>query len=148
MSTITLSSITQVAKGKTVVFQTKNERDQTTYRGVLKGQYMDYSVATDLQDIDAYHQDIQRADPNVRDAVACNYFIVDIIPASPEVQSKRLVFADEWILPGTLTVVEVDLIMTYQVHAPITTKPSEIINLLKSAGFTTIFIPPGTTMTT
>ena len=129
---MTLTSIESVPIGTMVTFRSKNANDTVVWQGTLEG-IVTYSVARAYLDPRSYNEAVRQTDNTVSsDVTTLTYFIitVDNQASSP----TTLVFADQWISPGSLAEIslgnQVTLIVTDTKN-----NPQLIVSILANLGY-------------
>lgn len=121
-----------------ITFRSKNAVDTVLWRGTLIGVGI-YESIRSIMDPRSYNEAVRQVDPDVpSDATLLNYFtiIVDNGASSPTV----MVFAEEWLEPGSLTVISLANKVKIQVEDPFNNS-TQILSILANAGYSCKILP-------
>lgn len=127
-----VSSIKNVEEGALISFRSKRATDTVTWKGTLES-VGTYRSIKDRMNPSSYNEGVRQVDPSVpSDVTLLTYFLitVDNDATTPTMQ----VFADEWIVPGSLYVISPGSQVTVVVDDP-KQDPTAIVSLLASAGY-------------
>lgn len=129
-----VASIKDVEEGSIVTFRSKNATDLVQWQGVLEATGT-YRSIRDRFNPAAYNAGVRQVDSAVpQDVTLLTYFMITINNNSE--QSAMMVFADEWIVPGTLNIINMSKQVKITVDDP-KDNPQAILSLLASAGYKT-----------
>lgn len=126
------SSIRDVSEGAIISFRTKNPNDTVNWQGTLEAIGTLRAVQT-YGNPAPYNEAVRQSDPSVpSDLSSLTYFLitVDNDSTSPTLS----VFADEWILPGSLNEISLGNQVKLLVDDP-KKDTQAILSLLASAGY-------------
>lgn len=127
-----LSSITEVPLGKKISFSSKSAVDPTVWTGTLSA-FLTYDAARPFGDLVAYHANVLRQDATLMPIEQLKFFLMTI-----EEKGAPLVFrafANEWITPGSLNLVEQRNEVRVLVYDLPANDPDAILNVLRQAGY-------------
>lgn len=120
-----------------VTFTSKNTTDPTSYTGQVMGA-ISYALAGNYGDVVSYTAAVQRADSSVGDANTLNYFLIAL--SNGQAQPTIVVFADEWISPGSFSVVQQKAVIPINVFDMPSAGADAIITLLRANGYNAVLI--------
>lgn len=120
----------QLKVGDIVSFNTLNPRDTNVWSGKIKS-ICDYSIAKSFDDVDAYHHEVLKNSPNLKDLDETNFIIME----SDSENGKKTVFALSWINEATLKRVGLEKEMKLLVFYNDDSEVSSILSLLRDSGF-------------
>lgn len=125
-------SVKDIEPDSMITFRSKNANDPTIYRGVLE-MVGTYKAIRGYCNPAAENQAVRQSDPTVpSDETTLTYFLITI--DNDASQKTERVFAEEWILSGTLAVIDPGNKVTIRVDDP-KNDPLLIVSLLGSAGY-------------
>lgn len=127
--------VTSAMIGEQIKFSSKNTTDATAYVGELVG-LISADIAGSYGDITSYNAAVQKADPTVGALTALNYFLVKL--NNGQTTPSIVVFANEWISPGSFAVVQNAQIYTVNVYDMPSTGVANILSVLQAAGYTAV----------
>lgn len=126
------STIKDVDEGEYIIFQSKNPNDTVVWKGKLEGK-VSYKLARQQDNPAPYNTAVRQVDNSVSaNEAELTYFIITVDNGAdvPPLQ----VFADEWIQPGSLQVInpanKVKLLVTDQYN-----DSARVISALANAGY-------------
>lgn len=127
------TNIKDVEPGSMVTFRSKNANDTVLWRGVVEMNRGTYKSIRNYTNPAAYNQAVRQTDPTVpSDETTLNYFLITVDNNSSN--PTTLVFAQEWIEPGSLVVITPGNKVTLQVDDP-NNNTNQIISILANAGY-------------
>lgn len=125
--------LTSANVGSKIAFQSKNTKDAVVYEGICAA-ICDYNLAATFGDLTAYNATVQQSDPTVGAVNTLNWFIISLINGSGQTQSYA--FAQEWISPGTFSIIQDKIIVHIDVYDSPTGNHQLILNLLLANNYT------------
>ena len=129
-------TITESDKGSTVTFTSKRTDDPTLYEGVVEGIVSD-SIAQAFSDLQSYNEAVILADSSVpTDTDDLTFFLLRLTAANTTTGASTVIaFANEWISPGSISVLAQTTIYTIDVYDSSDTDASTIIQILRNGGY-------------
>lgn len=121
--------------GQVITFRTINPYDNIQRVGRVSS-VCDYLIASRITDVDTFHQQVQHADPDIGDAKDMHYIILAYSETGDGEYSSLVAIAKEWISASSLELVEEKAYIDFRVYNISTTKASDVLDLLKSTGYT------------
>jgi len=132
---MSIPDIRQIPLDSSIVFRSLASTDRIEYYGVLDGLVTYTKASRDGFDIVKYHADVRRTVPDIKDIEDLSFFYVRIMPTGGGTATIRP-FANEWIEPGTLNIVQDKAQVKLTVWDVKGNDPREIIRILNAAGYT------------
>lgn len=130
--------VDDVPNGSMITFRSKNVNDTVIWRGRLE-MVGTYNSIKRYGNTAAENQAVRQTDPTVpTDEKTLTYFLITVDNNSTETTER--VFAQEWIQPGSLVVINPGNKVTLQVDDP-NSDPLLIVSLLASAGYSSRILP-------
>lgn len=130
--------VDDVPNGSMITFRSKNVNDTVIWRGRLE-MVGTYNSIKRYGNTAAENQAVRQTDPTVpTDEKTLTYFLITVDNNSTETTER--VFAQEWIQPGSLVVINPGNKVTIQVDDP-NSDPLLIVSLLASAGYSSRILP-------
>lgn len=126
--------VNNISIGQTISFRTINTFDNVKRVGTVTG-LCDYDVARLFLDVDTYQQQVLHTDPDMGSARDLHYFIISYKEDSEATTTKKIAIAREWMSPGSVELVDEKPFIDFRVYNISSTKATDIINLIKSAGY-------------
>ncbi len=129
-----MTTIKDIEPGSTITFKSKNATDLVTWRGTLESSGTYRSIKGYMSDPRAYNEAARQTDPSIpSDITELHYFLitVDNNATSPQI----VVFAEEWILPGSLVKIDLAKQVTLKIDDPLN-DTQKILSLLAEGGYT------------
>jgi hypothetical protein len=128
--------VTETAIGQTVTFRSKNPTDPTSYRGIVSG-IITYALSGSFGfDSVSYNAAVQRADPTVGDITILNYFVITL--ENNQVGTANRLFADEWISPGTFSIIQNATVYKLDVYDLPQNGLNTLLGVLSAAGYNAV----------
>ena len=125
--------VSSLPPGTTFQFRSKDPDDTTQWIGNLESPICSYNIARSYMNPAAYNEAVIMVDNTVpSDVTLLNYFILTVANNSEEPTLQ--VFAQEWILPGSLSVISSVNTVKLIVKDPLN-DPQAIVSLLASGGY-------------
>ena len=132
--------VTESIINETVTFTSKNPTDPTVYKGVISG-IITYGLSGNFGfDSVSYNAAVQRADPSVGAVNTLNYFIITL--TNDQSQPTNRLFADEWIAPGSFSVIQNAAVFNFNIYDLPSTGSDQILNVLRAAGYNAVLVTP------
>lgn len=132
-----MTLIKDIEPGAMITFRSKRADDTVVWRGTLEARG-GYRFARGYGDPAAYNAAVRQVDNTVpSDPTALTYFVITV--DNDATTPTQMVFAEEWIISGSLTVLLPGNKVTIQVDDP-AGNTNAIIALLASAGYSTRII--------
>lgn len=120
--------------GDSCSFRTINPNDTTTYTGVIEDPFTSYNVVKPFRDVMPYNTAVRQADSSITSDVSkLHYFLISVV--NSEGDTELVGFAEEWIQEGSFTLLDKLVKRTFTVYSPSTTSSQDILNVLRSAGY-------------
>lgn len=126
-------------RGRTITFRSKSATgtipgvvDNVIWRGRMEG-LVSYQVAKNYMDLISYQNQILKVDPSIPAVEDLDYFLITLDNGSAVVQT--IVFANEWIEPGSFAVIQDMKKYVIDVYDAPDGDVREVIALLKTAGY-------------
>lgn len=115
-----------------VSYQSKSDKDEALWRGTVQG-LITYDIAKTYMDVLSYNGAVQKIDATVPPVDQLTYFLIKL----DEVDSGQLlrVFANEWILAGSLVTVDQQVTVSIDVYDLNTNAHEDILTVLKAGGY-------------
>lgn len=127
-----LTSVKQATQGSVISFRSKNPNDTTVWQGTLESIGTYRSIRSYLNP-QSYNEAVRQSDPTVSsDVTDLTYFLITV--DNQATQPTTMVFADEWVEPGSLNEVALGNQVTIRVSDPLNNTQT-ILSLLASAGY-------------
>lgn len=121
-----------------ITFRSKNPVDTVLWKGTLIGTGI-YEAIRSIMDPRAYNEAVRQVDNDVpSDVTLLNYFM--IIVDNGATTPTTMVFAEEWLEPGSLAVINLANKVKLQVEDPFS-NPQQILSILANAGYTCKILP-------
>lgn len=126
------TSVNDIDLGTIITFRSKNPTDTVLWRGSLLAK-VTYDIAKAYENPAAFHQGVRQVDQTVPlDVKDLTYFIIKVDNDQSVATTK--IYAQEWILPGSLSVVSVGNKVRLQVDDP-KNNTQLILSILANAGY-------------
>ena len=129
---MSLTSIKQATEGSIVSFRSKNPNDLVVWQGTLEsiGTYRSIRSYTNPA---SYNEAVRQSDPTVSsDITDLTYFLITVDNQAE--QPTMMVFADEWITPGSLNNGSLGNQIIVRIDDPLN-NPQTILSILANAGY-------------
>lgn len=129
-----MSIVTRDMKGQSCTFRSLAANDSNTYVGVIDSTGLSYDMAKGYCDAIPINAAVRLVDPTVTtDLDNLSFFSIKMSNASGTTVIKA--FAEEWLQPGSFTLLNQRVKRTFVIYADATTTASDIIAVNRSAGF-------------
>lgn len=124
-------------QGETCTFRTIHPNDTNTYTGVIEDPFTSEKIVKPFRDVVPYNNAVRQADPSITaDTSQLHYFLISVTNSSGD--TAVIGFAEEWIAPGSFSLVDKLVKRTFTIYSPSTTSSNDIINVVRSAGYTIV----------
>lgn len=125
--------VKDLEEGSMITFRSKNANDTVLWKGTLEMCAGTYRAIRSYMNPAAYNEAVRQSDPSVpSDVSLLTYFLITVDNDAD--QPTMQVFAQEWIEPGSLAVINLGNKVTLRVDDP-HNDVQQILSLLASAGY-------------
>lgn len=124
--------VTEAMIGTKVTFTSLNPNDAVVWNGTVLG-LVTYAVAKSYGDMVSYRGAVLQADPTIDVVEDLHYFIIQL----DEVEGQpQMVFASEFITPGSLAALNLRETVNIAVSDFAANNHNDILDILRAAGYT------------
>lgn len=133
-----ITSIKDVPEGSLITFRSKDPSDLVDWRGTLES-IGTYRSIRDRINPASRNEAVRQTDQTVpSDVTQLTYFLITV--DNEATQPTMMVFANEWITPGSLHIITLNNQVSIQIDDPNNDTP-KILSILAGAGYSCRVLP-------
>jgi hypothetical protein len=118
-----------------VKFNTLHTDDETIWKGKVVGR-ITYDIARSYNHVLSYYMDIKKNNPNIGNMEELNYFLIELDNDNTNETTYR-VFAEEWIVPGSLILIDTLSKREIRIFGITDTEFNDIVESIQIRGYYT-----------
>lgn len=122
-----------IAIDNIVKFNSLHTDDETIWKGKIIGKVR-YDIAKSYPQVIPYYMDIKKNNPDIPSIENLDYFIIKLDNDGTESDVLR-VFAEEWIIPGSLITIDVVSKRTMNIYGIPENDFNDIVEIVKIRGY-------------
>lgn len=129
-----MALVIDIAINDKISFSSKLSTDLNRYYGTVVGE-VTYKIAKSYTDIYTYNSNVRATDSTVPQTELLTFIMIELIDPISDATKFMIPFAVEWIDEPFLNIIATDSIATLEVFDVDAANSSDVVDLLRSAGF-------------
>ena len=125
--------VNNIAQGQLIKFKTINVHDNVTWQGKVEA-LCTYAFASKITDVDSFHQEVLRINPNIGSASEQKYIVMAITQSDSSIVNRA--FALSWIDASSCETVNDNTYFDFRVYDVDTVTKNLILRTIRELGYT------------